>query len=226
MFEEKEDSTQFKQEIKLRGITRLIHFTPTINLLGVYESGFLYSRQVLEDLDLNTTDILDYVQFNDQIRFDDKTYINLSIERPNSYLFRRFIDNTKDTPYISWCVLSIDTKYIYEQGTLFSVTNAANRYNQNTVGITGDFHKFRMMFVDRLTIVSSKTTRIVDRMGLPKAYTTHEQAEVLVNQPIPIADILAVSFPTQEKLLEAKASLSGYDSSIFRVENGLFQEII
>lgn len=222
MFTEKTDSGKFKQEIKLRGITRLIHFTPTINLLGVYESGFLYSRQELEDLDINATDILDYIQFNDQIRYDDKTYINLSIERPNSYLFKRFIDNTKDIPHISWCVLSIDPKYIYERGTLFSVTNAANRHNQNTVGITGDFHKFQMMFADRLTIVSSRTTRLVDRIGLPEAYTTHEQAEVLVNQPIPVSDILSVSFPTQEKLVEAKASLAGYDYSVFRVESGLF----
>lgn len=222
MFTEKTDSGLFKQEIQSRGITRLIHFTPTINLLGIYESGVLYSRQELENLDIKVTDILDYIQFNDQIRYDDKTYINLSIERPNSYLFRRFIDNTRDIPYISWCVLSIDPKYIYEQGTLFSVTNAANRHNQNTIGITGDFHKFQMMFADRLTIVSSRTTRVVDRTGLPDAYTTHEQAEVLVNQPIPVSDILSVSFPAQEQLVEAKASLSGYDCGRFRVECGLF----
>ena len=222
MFTEKPDSGQFKQEIKRRGITRLIHFTTTINLLGIYESGFLYSRKELEDLDINMTDILDYIQFNDQIRYDDKTYINLSIERPNSYLFRRFINNTKDIPYISWCVLSIDPKYIYEQGTLFSVTNAANRHNQKVVGISGDFLKFQMMFADRLPIVTSRTERIVERTGLPAAYTTHEQAEVLVNLPIPVADIIAVSFPTQEQLVEAKASLSGFDCSKFRIECGLF----
>jgi len=168
------------------------------------------------------TDILDYIQFNDQIRYDDKTYINLSIERPNSYLFRRFIDNTKDIPYIYWCVLSIDPKYIYEQGTLFSVTNAANRHNQKVVGITGDLNKFKMMFEDRLTVVSSRKTMVIDRIDLPDAYTTHEQAEVLVNLPIPVADIISVSFPTQEKLAEAKASLFGFDCSKFRIESDLF----
>ena len=222
MFTEKPDSDQFKQEIKRRGITRLIHFTPTINLRGIFELGYLYSRMELENLDIHVIDILDYIQFNDQLRFDDKTYINLSIERPNSYLFRRFIDNTKNIPYISWCVLSIDPKYIYEQDTLFSVTNAANRHNQNSVGITGDFHKFQMMFDDRLSIVSSRTTKIVNRMKLPDAYTTDEQAEVLVKQPIPVADILSVSFPTLEKLVEAKAALSGYDCSNFVIECGLF----
>ena len=222
MFTEKPDSGQFKQEIKRRGITRLIHFTTTINLLGIYESGFLYSRKELEDLDINMTDILDYIQFNDQIRYDDKTYINLSIERPNSYLFKRFIDNTRDKPYISWCVLSIDPKYIYEQGTLFSITNASNSYNKKNVGITGDFHKFQMMFDDSLPIVSSRRTILVYRTGLPDAYTTHEQAEVLVKIPIPVADIISVSFPTQEKLAEAKASLSGFDCSKFRIECGLF----
>jgi len=225
LFTEKPDSGQFKQEIKRRGITRLIHFTTTINLLGIYESGFLYSRKELEDLDINMTDILDYIQFNDQIRYDNKNYINLSIERPNSYLFRRFIDNTKDIPYIYWCVLSIDPKYIYEQGTLFSVTNAANRHNQKVVGITGDLNKFKMMFEDRLTVVSSRKTMVIDRIDLPDAYTTHEQAEVLVNLPIPVADIIAVSFPTQEQLVKAKVALSGYDCSRFRIECGLFRSV-
>jgi hypothetical protein len=122
-------------------------------------------------------------------------------------------------------VLSIDPKYIYEQGTLFSVTNAANRHNQKVVGITGDLNKFKMMFEDRLTVVSSRKTMVIDRIDLPDAYTTHEQAEVLVNLPIPVADIIAVSFPTQEQLVKAKVALSGYDCSRFRIECGLFRSV-
>jgi hypothetical protein len=222
VFSEKTDSELFKQEILRRGIRRLIHFTPTINLLGMYESGFIYSRQELENLDIRHTDILDYIRFNDQIRYDDKNYINLSIERPNSYLFRRFIDNTSEIPYISWCVLSIDRKYIYEKDTLFSVTNASNSHNRDVVGIAGDFRKFKQMFADEVTIVTSRITRVLTRSGLPEAYTTHEQAEVLVSYPIPSSDIISVSFSTHDKLVEARASLSGYNCNNFKVERELF----
>ena len=35
----KHNHLEFKQEIANRGIEYLIHFTPTINLLSIYEQG-------------------------------------------------------------------------------------------------------------------------------------------------------------------------------------------
>jgi hypothetical protein len=224
MFLEKKDADLFKLEIKNRGISRLIHFTPVLNLLGIMESGYLYSRKEIEELDINATDILDYVQFNDPIRYDDKSYINLSVQRPNWFLFKRFIDNTICLPYINWCVLSIDPKYIYHQSTLFSITNAANKHNQQVVGITGDIDKFLMMFSKTMTIVSSRTTRMLSREGLPDCFPTHEQAEILVNVRIPISDIISIAFAHNEHLAAGKAALSGFDCSKFKVDNNLFQE--
>lgn len=43
------DHTAFEKEIEERGIEYLIHFTPTINLMGIFELGKLLSRALLEN---------------------------------------------------------------------------------------------------------------------------------------------------------------------------------
>ena len=74
----KQNKIEFEREIKKRGIDYLIHFTPTINLYGMLEHGKIMSRAKLESLGLNEwEDILDYAQLTDELRMDDKNYINL-----------------------------------------------------------------------------------------------------------------------------------------------------
>ena len=68
----KPDYIDFKNEITKRGIQYLIHFTPTINLFSILENQELMSRAKLESLDIEQFDILDYVQFTDDVRYDDK----------------------------------------------------------------------------------------------------------------------------------------------------------
>ena len=218
----KPDHITFQQDIAARGIEHLIHFTPTINLLSIYEQGKLLSRALLEKFEIEETDIFDYVEFTDDIRFDDKTYINLSIQHPNSYLFNRFQEKTKDDIHVNWCVLKIDPKYIYSINTLFSVTNAANSHNKRNVGITGDIAKFRLMFADSLQIVTSYKSKLIKRVNLKSKYPTDEQAEVLVKSEIPVSDILQVCFKSANDLASAKAALIGYDTSKFVVDATLF----
>ena len=81
---------EFQNEIKRREIECLIHFTPTINLFSILENNNLMSRAKLENLDIEQFDILDYVQFTDDVRYDDKNYINLSLSGPNTFLFSKF----------------------------------------------------------------------------------------------------------------------------------------
>ena len=207
------DHTAFEKEIEERGIEYLIHFTPTINLMGIFEQGKLLSRALL---------IRDYVEFTDDIRFDDKNYINLSIQHPNSFLFNRFREKTANESHIYWCVLKIDKKYIYRQDTLFSVTNAANSYNKRNVGVTGDIDKFRMMFTPSLTVVTSYNSRVISRGTLKSKYPTDEQAEVLVKNEIPVSDILQVCFKDANDLAAGKAALSGYNTDNFVVDTSLF----
>ena len=220
--EEKQNSLEFKNEILERGIENLIHFTPTINLLGIFEQGKMLSRALLEQFDIEQTDIFDYIEFTDDIRFDDKSFINLSVQHPNSFLFNRFREKTKNDIHINWCVLKIDKKYIYQKETLFSVTNAANSYNKRNVLVTGDINKFQMMFANSLQIVTSYNSRTILRNGLKPKYPTDEQAEVLVKNEISISDILQVCFKDEIGLAAGKAALSDYNTSNFVVDATLF----
>lgn len=223
--EQKLNHIEFKKEISDRGIEHLIHFTPTINLLSIFEQGKLLSRALLEQFDVEQTDIFDYIEFTDNIRFDDKSYLNLSIQHPNSYLFNRFREKTKDEIHIKWCVLKIDKKYIYQVDTLYSVTNAANSHNKRTVGVSGEINKFRMMFADSLQIVTSYNSRTIARNNLKPKYPTDEQAEVLVKNEIPICDILQVCFIDEKDLAAGKAALSDYSTNNFVVDSTLFSNI-
>lgn len=218
----KQDSIEFQKEMASRGIEHLIHFTPTINLLSIFEQGKLLSRALLERFDIDQTDIFDYVEFTDDIRFDDKSYINLSIQHPNSFLFSRFRQKTADESHVYWCVLKIDKKYICQADTLFSVTNAANSHNKRNVGVTGDINKFRMMFANSLPIVTSYSSRTITRGGLKDKYPTDEQAEVLVKNEIPVSAILQVCFKDNNDLAAGKAALSDYNTSNFVVDTSLF----
>jgi len=218
----KPNHIEFQKEITEREIEYLIHFTPTINLLSIFEQGRLLSRELLEKFDIDQTDIFDYVEFTDDIRFDDKNFINLSIQHPNSFLFNRFRQKTANESHIYWCVLKIDKKYIYQKDTLFSVTNAANSYNKRNIGVTGDITKFRMLFANSLQVVTSYGSRTVIRNNLKAKYPTDEQAEVLVKNEIVISDILEVCFKDENDLATAKAALSGYNTNNFVVDASLF----
>lgn len=218
----KSNYLDFQYEIEQRGIEYLIHFTPTINLLSIFEQGKLLSRALLEKFDIDQTDIFDYIEFTDDIRFDDKSFINLSVQHPNSFLFNRFREKTKNDVHINWCVLKIDKKYIYQTDTLFSVTNAANSHNKRNVRVTGEIGKFQMMFANSLQIVTSYNTRTISRNGLKTKYPTDEQAEVLVKNEISISDILQVCFKDEKDVAAGKAALSDYNTSNFVMDATLF----
>lgn len=213
---------EFQSEINSRGIDCLIHFTPTINLLSIFEQEKLLSRALLERFDIDQTDIFDYVEFTDNIRFDDKNFINLSVQHPNSFLFSRFREKTKEKSHVTWCVLKIDTKYIYQASTLFSVTNAANSHNKRVYGVTGDLKKFQMLFAPSVQVVTSYGSRTVQRNNLKAKYPTDEQAEVLVKGEIPINSILSVCFKDGNDLASGKAALYGYNTSNFIVDSSVF----
>lgn len=221
----KADHERFKAEIERRGILFLVHFTPTINLLSMVTEGKIYSRQRLTELDIEKTDCLDYISFTDSIRYDDKHYINLSIQFPNYFLLSKFRKKTEPMPQIHWCILKIDPKYIYESSTLFAITNAASNCAKNKYGITPDFEKFRQMFSDSLIIQSSTSVRTLHRNGLNDCHPTDVQAEVLVKEEISLDDVTSVCFETNEDLASTKAAIPGPIHDIFKVEPSLFQNV-
>ncbi|MCH8490787.1 MAG: DUF4433 domain-containing protein [Oceanicaulis sp.] len=211
----KKDYIEFQNEISRRGIKYLIHFTPTINLYSILEQGKLMSRRVLENLDIEQFDILDYVQFTDNVRYDDKSFINLSISGPNTFLFSKFQERTKDDITINWCVLKIDQKHIYQKETKFAVTNAASNAAKS-IGVTGDIEKFKTLFANNINIPFGVRGRINSK------FPTNVQAEVLVKDEIPVESIIQLCFESQESLASAKAALSEFNTSNFVVDKDIF----
>jgi hypothetical protein len=218
----KPDHKVFKNEIKKRQIEFLIHFTPTINLLSILENNALMSRAKLEDLDIEQFDILDYVQFTDDVRYDDMNYINLSASGPNTFLFSKFREKTKDNLIINWCILKIDPKHIYDNKTLFAVTNAASNAAKRQYGISGDIDKFKMLFEEQLNINTYNGVRKIRRNSVHSKYTTDVQAEILVKDKISSNSILAVCFESKEKMAEAKEAMSSFDTNNFVVDKEIF----
>lgn len=213
---------EFQNEITKRGIECLIHFTPTINLFSILENNKLMSRTKLENLDIEQFDILDYVQFTDDVRYDDKNYINLSLSGPNTFLFSKFRQKTEDDFIINWCVIKLDPKHIYDNKTLFSVTNAASNAAKRQFGISGDLDKFKMLFTQQLNINAYNGVRTISRNSAHSKYPTDVQAEILVKDEISSDSILAVCFESEEKMAEAKAAMSSFDTSKFVVDKEIF----
>ena len=218
--QDKIDYVLFQEEIKKRKIEYLIHFTPTINLYSILENEKIMSRAKLENLDIEQFDILDYVKFSDNIRYDDKNYINLSISSPNTFLFSKFQNNSKDDMEINWCVLKIKTKYIYERDTLFSVVNAASYNAKNHFGISRSFNGFQNMFMKEVSYNNRCFNR--NKYNLRDKYPTDIQAEVLVKDIIFSDDIIEVCFKDEESLAQAKAAMGEFNTENFIIDSNIF----
>ena len=201
------DHYLFSAEIIKRNIQYLVHFTPTINLVGMCETGYILPRHELIKLDLFNDEMRDYTEFTDEIRLDGDKYINTSIQHPNDFLLRKFKERSNDKPWVRWCVIKINPKYIYDDETLFSVTNAANKYNRENIGITGDFAKFKSMFAETVKVVSANYSMEKHRDGLTDNLTTDSQAEVLIKNKIPLTDIIEIAFENNEDLVLTKNAI-------------------
>jgi hypothetical protein len=212
-FEPKPDADRFKKEIERRQITHLVHFTPTVNLLGMCEQGRVLSRQAIQAFCVDAPDLAlgDFVEFNDALRLDNmRGCINTSVMFPNHYLFTRFRQK-RDLAYLQWCVLKIAPKYIYEKGTLFSIANAASSAARARYPVSGEFETFAGMFADIVEFPTANGLRHNTRRGLKVCHTTDVQAEVMVEMAIPIADVQEVCFKDQADLAITAAALRTQD---------------
>jgi len=205
----KPDKAAFEAEVARRGITRIVHFTPTINLISIYEQGALLSREQLKRLAIKYPDLhlADYVEINDRLRLDNlNDYINLSIQAPNYRLFRKFRNSCQNW-CDSWCVIALNTECIWYADTMFSIGNAAASYSKR-YGINGRFKTFCALFQDKVVSGNINNQRILTRTNLAACYPTDPQAEVLVKGRIPIDCITEVFFETQEEASRLRAAIS------------------
>lgn len=226
--EEKADKRRFELEIARRGITRLVHFTPAINLLSICEQGEILSRERLQALSVSHPElhVEDYLEVNDKLRLDKRPdYICTSVEHPNHWLFKRFRDSCRAW-CDSWCVIILPPSLIWLRKTLFSIGNAASRLAQDH-GIDGSFSKFLALFQSQVTAGNSSSQRILNRNGLADCHPTDVQAEVLVRSQIPLGQIKEVCFATEDELRRMEGAVSVLQCAPtppFVVNNAVFCE--
>ena len=213
----KDGHKEFQKEIECRGVEYLVHFTTTKNLYNILKLGKLMYRAKLQVLSF-------CVHFNDDNRQDDINYINLSLSRPNEFLFKHFRQKYKDDSTRNWCVLKIHSKHIYHAETRIFHTNAASNDSKWHYGNSDNLSKFKNLFKKELqrNCYDLSYDLIHRNPNLALNYPTDIQAEIVVKDSIPVESILEVCFESEEKMAEAKVTMCLHDTSMFVVDKEMF----
>ena len=189
-----------------RGVTRLAHFTPLNNLLGIVELGAIVARDRLLTLarERNDTFLLDYIAFNDRLRLDHRTgHVNLSVQHPNARLLRRF---RAICPCDVWCVLLVSPACLETPGVLFAVGNVAARQVRQG-GIASGVAGFEALFRDSQLSANQFQASRLTRRGLDDNLPTDPQAEVLFPGEIPLRLVDGIAFEDPLSLARAQAAI-------------------
>jgi hypothetical protein len=171
---------------RTRGITEVLHFTTDKGLLGIFATGAVRCRDLLD----NDKYIEEIYTPNCNNRLKDAEwtgYVNLSVSRVNKYMLDRseIWHNTED---IRWAVLAFDVSLLAHPGVHFTTTN--NTYRPSVRRGTG-VHGLHALFAD-----SVKWGYYGDYKcrypGMPDAWTTDPQAEVLYPQQVSVGLLRAL----------------------------------
>lgn len=173
------------EEIRLRQITEVLHFTTQRGIVGILASQELKSRYRLpQDKYLQHVLHVNAATRPEEANFFDKTqhwldYVNLSISEIN----RRYLVVSqrwhKDASYIWWGILAFDAEIMTHDGVFFATTN--NSYEPHCVRAGGQAG-FSALFAP---LVQRKAAWWAYRKSRPDNLPTCEQAEVLYPGAIP-----------------------------------------
>lgn len=200
-------STSIEPLARSRGVTRLVHFTPLNNLLGIVRAGAVLPRSDLAAYARENPDLclLDFAACNDACRLDARPdCVNLSVQHPNAALLRRFRERCLSCDV--WSVLLLSPACLALEGTLFAVGNAASSHARRLgfgCGVAG----FEALFREEQHAANLHGAVIHRRDGLPACYPTDPQAEVLIPARIPLRLVRAAAFPSPLDAARARAAL-------------------
>ena len=218
-------SEQLKTVIQQRGISRLVHFTPLNNLFSIIEMQAVVARDRVLRIAKERADqfLLDYVNFNDSVRLDGRTsYINLSIEHPNTTLFSRFRE--RYTICDVWCVLQLVPQCLGLPGALYCVGNAASsRVRSCGTGATIDH--LLALFADKVVTGNQYGQRTLTRVNLAACYPTDPQAEVLVPGEIDLSLVKSVAFEDEQSMRRAASALALISPNLLKPDFAICPEL-
>jgi hypothetical protein len=198
----KRDRKRFEKEIERRHISRLVHFTQLENLLPIFLTRKLLSRDKIENIHkiFSDPDVLSFFNVRDSVRMDNKKdYISLSVEHPNYFMFKKM---RQREPRI-WCIVELKPKLLFLEDSLFSVYNAAANFSI-AEGIGPTYNHFIKLFNENINVSRSLGNKLFTRQGLKDCYPTTDQAEVLVKDEIPLEDVTKIYFENSSAISSAK----------------------
>jgi len=178
-----------------RGIAEVLHFTTGNGVLGIFATGAVRSRDRLDSDQYiehiytpNCADRLKDANWTD--------YINLSISRVNGYMLGISANRWHNDGETWWAVLAFDASTLADPDVYFTTTN--NTYHgcvKRGTGVGG----LRELFAESVEWGhhGSRKTRY---RGMPLAWTTDPQAEVLYPGQLSVNRLTAVYVRDGENL--------------------------
>lgn len=171
--------------VAARGITEVLHFTTDKGLLGIFATGAVLCRDLLD----NEKYIVEIYTPNCNNRLKDAHwtgYVNLSISRVNKYMLDRSEEwhSTKD---LRWAVLAFDVSLLAHSGVHFTTTNNTYPSLRRGTGV----HGLHALFADSVEWGYYGCHKSRDP-GMPDAWTTDPQAEVLYPERVSVGLLRAL----------------------------------
>lgn len=185
-----------QNEVKIREIDYLWHFTKIENLDSILKNG-LIPRATLEAMNAN-------VDYNDQYRLDGQKGANcLSLGHPNYKMFYslRCQDQNQD-----WIVLAIKPEVLWIKDCAFCHENAASA---NVTSIPIQQRKGLPAFQAMFAAAAGKPDR--STIKLPDDCPTNPQAEILAFGVIEPQYIVGAITPTKAIETELKAQYPNFE---------------
>ncbi|MFD3837018.1 DarT ssDNA thymidine ADP-ribosyltransferase family protein [Streptomyces sp. NPDC058642] len=163
-------------------VTRLAHFTPSLNLFHILKDGAIRSSADL------ATAASDYFSPTDKERFDQNPdKVCCSFQYPNGYYLAQARGKPSFSNYPDWVCLLLRSDLAARTGALFAPCNAATQ--------RGVFlRKGAQALLDCFAPISGGWNRGPNH--LPGA-ATNLQAEVLIPGPIDVSSIISIVVPTK-----------------------------
>ena len=175
---------------KKRGITDIVHFTTTNDMIGILASGVAQSRKRVRENEQVKPVFTPNAPFRKDVKWLD--YVNLSIQRINNWMFVTS-EYRRRNEEVFWVVLSFRPEILSHPGVVFTTTNNIYLRCKRSEGLDG----FSQMFSD--PVIGRYGRRHV-RAGKPDSWTTDRQAEVLYPGELYIKHLQRIDVQTEEGL--------------------------
>ena len=192
-----------------RGITEILHFTTNKGLIGVLAKQAALCRDLLE-----TDQYLEHIYTrNCADRSKDAAwtgYVNLSISRVNGPMFDSS-ERWHATEELWWAVLAFDVSILADPGVVFTTTNNTYPVVKRGGGVDG----LAALFANRVPWGYYGSVR-QRGPGMPDAWTTDVQAEVLYPSKIQVDRLMAV-YVREDEHIDVVNALLGALSGAPRV---------